>query len=66
MLKNCIDLERSVNYVCNKCPVEASYNVELEERHHPLHGYRKIYLPRSDPYRVNSMSKTFSSWIFGP
>jgi hypothetical protein len=40
MLRNWIDLERSVYYVCNKCPVEALYNVAWKKD--TLHGYRKI------------------------
>jgi len=59
MLKNRIDLERSVYYVCNKCPVEALYNVAWKKDN--LHGYRKIYLCRYDSCEVNLMPKTFSS-----
>lgn len=54
-----MDLERSVYYVGNKCPVEASYNVAWKKD--TIHVYRKIYLPKYDPCEVALMSETFSS-----
>jgi hypothetical protein len=59
MLQNSMDLERSVYYVGNKCPVEASYNVAWKKD--TIHVYRKIYLPKYDPCEVALMSETFSS-----
>jgi hypothetical protein len=43
MLKNRISLERSVYYVCNKCPVEALYNVAWKKDN--LHGVGKFICP---------------------